>query len=87
MVNVEAMATALPVVATETGGIPEIFENGGALMVPANNALAIAQAFERLIANAEERRRIGEEGLRSFREHFSWEAIRASYSRLLAEAV
>jgi spore coat protein SA len=87
MVNVEAMATGLPVVATRMGGIPEIFENGGALLVPPNNAVAIADAIERLIANPEERRRIGEAGLRSFRQHFSWEAIHSAYDRLLAEAV
>ena len=87
MVNVEAMATGLPVVATRMGGIPEIFENGGALLVPPNNAAAIADAIERLIANPEERRRIGEAGLRSFRQHFSWEAIHSAYDRLLAEAV
>jgi spore coat protein SA len=87
MVNVEAMATGLPVVATRMGGIPEIFENGGALLVPANDAAAIADAIERLIANPEERRRIGEAGLRSFQRHFSWDAIHNSYSQLLAEAV
>jgi spore coat protein SA len=87
MVNVEAMATGLPVVATRMGGIPEIFENGGALLVPANDAAAIAGAIERLIANPEERKKIGEAGLHSFRRHFSWEAIHSAYDRLLAEAV
>jgi spore coat protein SA len=87
MVNVEAMATGLPVVATRTGGIPEIFEYGGASLVPASDAVAIADAIEQLIANPEERRSLGEAGLRSFRQHFSWEAIHSAYNRLLAEAV
>jgi spore coat protein SA len=86
MVNVEAMATGLPVVATRMGGIPEIFEDGGALLVPANDAAAIAQAMERLIANPEERRKIAEAGLRSFQRRFSWGAVRTTYDRLIAEA-
>jgi spore coat protein SA len=87
MVNVEAMASGLPVVATRMGGIPEIFENGGALLVPPNDARAIANAIERLIAHPEERKRIGHEGLRSFRERFSWEAVRAAYDQVLTERV
>jgi spore coat protein SA len=87
MVNVEAMASGVPVVATQTGGIPEIFENGGALLVGTNDAVAIADAFQRLIQHPEERRKLGEEGLRSFRQRFSWDAIRATYDKLLAEAV
>ncbi|HEY3990293.1 MAG TPA: glycosyltransferase family 4 protein [Acidobacteriaceae bacterium] len=87
MVNVEAMATGLPVVATRMGGIPEIFENGGALLVPANDAAAIAQAIERLIEHPEERRKIGEAGLRSFRSQFSWSAVRKTYNKLLTEDV
>jgi spore coat protein SA len=86
MVNVEAMATGLPVVATRMGGIPEIFEDGGARLVPANDAEAIAQAIERLIANPEERRRMGEAGLKSFQRRFSWGAVRETYDRLIAEA-
>jgi spore coat protein SA len=85
MVNVEAMATGLPVVATRMGGIPEIFENGGALLVPANDAAAIANAIERLIMNPAERKEIGEAGLRSFQARFSWDAVRQTYCRLLAE--
>jgi glycosyltransferase involved in cell wall biosynthesis len=85
MVNVEAMASGLPVVATRMGGIPEIFENGGALLVPANDAAAIANAIDRLIMNPAERREISQAGLRSFQARFSWDAVRETYCRLLAE--
>jgi spore coat protein SA len=87
MVNVEAMATGLPVVATRMGGIPEIFENGGALLVPANDAEAIAQAMQRLIANPEERRKMGDAGLRSFQRRFSWGAVRETYDKLIVEDI
>jgi spore coat protein SA len=86
MVNVEAMASGLPVVATRMGGIPEIFEHGGALLVPANDAAAIANAIERLIVNPAERKAIAEAGLRSFQARFSWDAVRQTYCRLLSES-
>jgi spore coat protein SA len=85
MVNVEAMATGLPVVATRMGGIPEIFEDGGALLVPANDAAAIANAIERLIVNPAERKEIGSMGLSAFQARFSWKAVRKNYDELLAE--
>ena len=87
MVNVEAMASGLPVVATRTGGIPEIFEHGGGMLVPTNDAGAIADALARLIGDPDCRRGLGEAGLRSFQEHFSWHAVRDTYHKLLAEAV
>jgi glycosyltransferase involved in cell wall biosynthesis len=45
----EAMATGLPVVATEVGGLPEIVTNNQTgLLVPARSPLALATAMERL---------------------------------------
>jgi colanic acid/amylovoran biosynthesis glycosyltransferase len=50
----EAMACGLPVVATDTGGIPELIQDGvTGLIVPEKNAAAIAAAIERLIRRPE----------------------------------
>ena len=52
MVNVEAMATALPVIATAVGGIPEIFQEGGGLLIPSNSPGALAAAIELLLKDS-----------------------------------
>jgi glycosyltransferase involved in cell wall biosynthesis len=54
-VLLEAMVANLPIVATAVGGVPEIVENNeSALLVPANDPNAMAEAIARLL---------GEEGL------------------------
>jgi glycosyltransferase involved in cell wall biosynthesis len=53
----EAMASGVPVVATNIAGIPELARNEvTALTVPASNAQALAAALERLIVSPELRR-------------------------------
>lgn len=54
----EAMAAGLPVVATRTGGLPDLLEGAGVL-VPVGNAVAAATAVDDLLADADERRRLG----------------------------
>ena len=49
---IEAMACGLPIVATDAPGIPDILEDGensGGVMVPRDNALALADALGRLL--------------------------------------
>ena len=54
LVVIEAMAAARPIVATETGGVPEIVTDGQeALLVPAGDAEAMAAAIARLLSDAE----------------------------------
>lgn len=60
----EAMASGLPVVATDIAGIPEQViggENG--FLIPTGDAGALADRLERLLADAELRERMGERGL------------------------
>ncbi len=83
MVNVEAMATGLPVVASAVGGIPEIFERGGALLVPANRPEELANAIELLATNADRRAQLSREALRSFQTRYRWQGIRSQYYALL----
>ncbi len=76
MVNVEAMAAGKPVVASRTGGIPEIIEDGltGLLVEPANPA-ALASAINQLLADGELRRKMGEAGYARARDYFNWERV------------
>jgi glycosyltransferase involved in cell wall biosynthesis len=85
----EAMATAVPVVATAVGGIPELVRDGesGAL-VPAGDAAALAVALDRLARDAALRDRLGDAGRRRVEQEFSLDACRrahlALYDRLAA---
>ena len=57
----EAMAHGRPVVATAVGGLTEAVEDGvTGLLVPPRDPAALRAAIERLLGNAELRRRLGE---------------------------
>jgi glycosyltransferase involved in cell wall biosynthesis len=59
----EAMACELPVVASASGGIPELVEDGvSGFLLPPGDAAALAAALERLAADPALRRRLGRGG-------------------------
>jgi glycosyltransferase involved in cell wall biosynthesis len=58
-VLVEALALGTPVIATRVGGVPEIVEDGvNGLLVPPNDAAALALAIRRYFGDAELRARL-----------------------------
>ncbi len=58
LVALEAMACSLPVVATHTGGLPEVVRDGETgLLVPVNDWIALAAAMRRLLDDHEMHRR------------------------------
>jgi glycosyltransferase involved in cell wall biosynthesis len=61
MVTVEAMASGLPVIGTNTGGTPELLDCGasGILMPPADE-YALADALEKLVTNQELRQQLAQ---------------------------
>jgi glycosyltransferase involved in cell wall biosynthesis len=61
---VEAMAAGMASVVTPVGAVPEMVADGGALVVPVGDAGALRNAIERLAADPELRRRLGEEAQR-----------------------
>jgi len=81
----EALATGMPVVASNTGGIPEELAWGGGLMVEPNNPKLLADALESLIQNPGMRERMGAEALVVFKEHFLWSTVRKQYESFLAQ--
>lgn len=83
MVLLEAMATALPVVATEVGSVSRVVENGATgLLVPPGDPEALGEALVRLVSDAEARRRMGTAARRRVVEQFSVEAMVAAYESL-----
>jgi glycosyltransferase involved in cell wall biosynthesis len=57
----EAFASCLPTVATAVGGVPAAAD-GAALLIPPNNALAAADAIERIVVDAQLRERLIQAG-------------------------
>jgi len=72
----DAMACGLPVVATRTGGIPEIVHHGETgLLVPTKDPEALARAIIELYHNRNLARYLAERGQQYVRRHFSAEAM------------
>jgi glycosyltransferase involved in cell wall biosynthesis len=68
----EAMAMGLPVVATDSGGVPELLEYGSAgVLVPPADPRGLARALERLAANPSEVAVLGQSARRSAVEKFN----------------
>jgi glycosyltransferase involved in cell wall biosynthesis len=59
---VEAMAHGLPTLATTTGGIPELLDEGAGLLVPPADPRALADALEQLARDPDLRARLGTAG-------------------------
>jgi glycosyltransferase involved in cell wall biosynthesis len=79
----EAMAAGRPVVASSVGGVPEAVVDGvNGLLVPPARPDDLATALERLAADGDLRRRLGEAGRARAVELFSLESWRRSHVEL-----
>ncbi|MGH9013068.1 MAG: glycosyltransferase family 4 protein [Acidimicrobiia bacterium] len=81
----EAAAFGLPIVATEVGGIPYLLEHEHtALLVPNDDATAMACAIERLLAEPSLAQALSRNG-RSLAEASAWPSVFALWEPLLDE--
>lgn len=79
----EAMATGLPVVATRTGGNPEVVAEGvNGVLVPVGDADMMANALEAYIADAELRMRHGQASRKRSQDVFSLDRMAVEYDSL-----
>ncbi len=88
-VQIEAMASGLPIICTELGtGTSYVNQHGvTGLVVPPNDPDALAAAIRQMLAAPELRRAMGEAGLRRAREQFSTTAMLQNMLAFYREAL
>ena len=84
LVVLEALASGLPVVASRSGGIPELLADGGGMLVERGSVERLADALELLATDVPRRQRLAREAHASFRRSFTWGVVRENYRRILA---
>lgn len=83
----EAMACAVPVIATRVGGIPEVVVDGrNGLLVEPNDVSALGRALSLVVDDATLRHRLGTSAAETIRQRFTLEQVRDSMLRIF-EAV
>jgi glycosyltransferase involved in cell wall biosynthesis len=83
MPALEAMATGVTVVATNSGGVPEIVSNGETgLIVERDDASALAEAILRLLSDEDLRKSMGNAAHERVVKIFSWEQITKNLMKL-----
>lgn len=84
---IEAMALGLPVVSTNVGGIPYLFEHEkDGILVPSNNAEAMADAILSLLDNPDQSVNISSQARKKV-EEFDWEKVKLQWFDLLDQLV
>lgn len=75
IVNLEAMACSIPIIASNTGGIPDIVKQGyNGILVEPRNDVAMANAIARLLDDENLAKKMGERGNKLVKE-YTWEKI------------
>ncbi|MCB1753335.1 MAG: TIGR03088 family PEP-CTERM/XrtA system glycosyltransferase [Gammaproteobacteria bacterium] len=76
----EAMATGLPIVATNVGGTPELVEHGAnGYLVPSGDSVQMASYISRLVLSEAQRKIMGSASLERVRIRFDWNRTVDSY--------
>jgi glycosyltransferase involved in cell wall biosynthesis len=81
----EAMAAALPIVATGVGGTPEVVTSDCGRLVPSRNSAALAAAIEELSNDPSLRAAMSEASRRRVEAHFTLERMVSEYRRVYEE--
>lgn len=89
IVNLEAMACGIPIVASKIGGIPAVVKDGeNGLLVPPKDSRVLADAIIYLLENENRREKMGKDG-RKKAEDYSWSRIAEEtervYKRVISE--
>jgi glycosyltransferase involved in cell wall biosynthesis len=84
---IEAMAYAVPVVATRVGGMPEIIDHGReGLLVAPEDAAGLAGAIVRVLSSPVAAAEMGRAGRSTVEERYTWDFIAARATDVYSEA-
>ncbi len=82
----EAMAAGLPVIATAVGSLPEVVtDSANGLLIPPRDPEALARALERLLADPDFARRLGEQARAEVEAHYSLERLGREINEIYEE--
>jgi glycosyltransferase involved in cell wall biosynthesis len=85
-VVLEAMASGLPVVATDVGSVGEMVEDGrSGVMVPAGDVGALQEAVKALLGDTERMRAFGDRGRKIVEEKYTLEQMCSKREALFSE--
>src|SRR5213593_2726304 len=85
---VEASACGLPVVAGNSGGIPDAVRDGETgILVPPEDPAALAAAICRLLTDRELATHLGQNGRRAVETHFNWDRVVRDLRAIESEVV
>ncbi len=79
VVYLEAMASKIPVIGTNTGGIPDVIKEGTGMMVKQKEPDELASAMIKLLKNSELRYSFGEKAYKHVQKNFTWKSIAKKY--------
>ena len=82
----EAMACGLPVIASKSGGIPELVEDGQTgVLFPAGDENALASKITDLIGDKKQLHDLGKNAQARASKYFTWDVITDQYVKLYDE--
>jgi len=79
---IEAMASGLPVIAFRSGGIPELLEYGGGVVVEESTPACLADAIQAVASDATLLAQLATAARQSFLDRFTWGHVLASYREI-----
>ncbi|MBI2137103.1 glycosyltransferase [Candidatus Woesearchaeota archaeon] len=86
LVLLEAIASGLPVIGSNVGGIPDIIKHEETgLLVREKQSDEIAQAIIKILTDRKLRSRLTKNATRHVRENYSWETVTERFAKLLRE--